>query len=403
MDDATKVRIKCMLSLLDEHQRRLYLAVEAKSLGRGGLKDVSELSGVSMSTIALGMKELDAGGTFKSGLVRKKGGGRRSAVKRFEGLCVELEQLMEPLPEGDSERVLWWTTRSLRKLGGLLCERGFVVSHDVVGNLLNGMGYSLRRHKRLLYLNGLCHDGLAQFRYINGKCLEFIAAGQPVISLVTDGQELVNSFKSGVVRSGLVVSDVEAGGGGFPLEALGRLGSFDVYAVNGGCGFVNLGDLPVGTVEFGVESVLRWWQTLGCRTFPDATWLYIVSDCNGCDDLRGRLWHKQLQQFADVTGLFVCVSHLPSGTSKWVAVAHELFCFTNNTLNNGGGVSVVASAKLISSAAALEELRVVCERDDAVFELGLNFEDLVGLNLTKDVFYGDWNYVISPKASCTDG
>jgi len=57
MDSMTENRINTMLPLLDEKQRRIYLAAEVESIGFGGLKAVHELTGVSMTTIIRGKKK----------------------------------------------------------------------------------------------------------------------------------------------------------------------------------------------------------------------------------------------------------------------------------------------------------------------------------------------------------
>jgi len=50
--------IKEILPLLNEKQRRLFLASCANTLGEGGIKKVSEISGSSRTTIIKGKKEL---------------------------------------------------------------------------------------------------------------------------------------------------------------------------------------------------------------------------------------------------------------------------------------------------------------------------------------------------------
>ena len=54
-----RLRIATMLPELNERQRRLYLATEAKAIGYGGVTRVSRISGISRVTINLGLNELD--------------------------------------------------------------------------------------------------------------------------------------------------------------------------------------------------------------------------------------------------------------------------------------------------------------------------------------------------------
>ena len=57
MDDATRTRISKMVPLLDERQRRIYLALESESLGRGGVDEVRELTGIGRNSLFDGRRE----------------------------------------------------------------------------------------------------------------------------------------------------------------------------------------------------------------------------------------------------------------------------------------------------------------------------------------------------------
>jgi|SRR5665213_394183 len=58
-DALIAARHKRLEGILDERQRRLHAAVEAKVLGHGGVKRVSAATGVARGSILAGMKELD--------------------------------------------------------------------------------------------------------------------------------------------------------------------------------------------------------------------------------------------------------------------------------------------------------------------------------------------------------
>jgi len=62
---------------LTERQRRHFAAIEAKQLGHGGIKEVSEQLGISVVTIRQGILELEAQEVLPDGRVRKEGGGRK--------------------------------------------------------------------------------------------------------------------------------------------------------------------------------------------------------------------------------------------------------------------------------------------------------------------------------------
>ena len=60
---------------LDELQWRLLLGAQARSLGRGGIKRVAELTGVHPDTVGRGARELERG-VEPDGRVRRAGAGR---------------------------------------------------------------------------------------------------------------------------------------------------------------------------------------------------------------------------------------------------------------------------------------------------------------------------------------
>ena len=72
-------RIRIMLPLLDERQRRIFLAVEAKAYGRGSIAAVSRLSGAAPYTIRKGIKEIGCGELIeRQDRIRAQGAGRKN-------------------------------------------------------------------------------------------------------------------------------------------------------------------------------------------------------------------------------------------------------------------------------------------------------------------------------------
>ena len=132
MDSISGNRIKTMLPLLDEKQKRIYLATEAESLGFGGLKAVHKLTGVSMTTIIRGKKELQEGNLDHS-RIRKSGGGRKTIEQKYSNIQDEIEQIIGSSTSGNPENILLWTTKSLRNIERALGEKGFDISHDTIG------------------------------------------------------------------------------------------------------------------------------------------------------------------------------------------------------------------------------------------------------------------------------
>jgi hypothetical protein len=131
-------KFSAILPHLDERQRRLVLAAEARSLGHDGISLVSRASGVSRVTITVGVGELEAGDKPTPGRARRPGAGRRALTDTDPGLLDALDALVEPETRGDPMSRLRWTTRSTRTLANELGAQGHAVSHHSVGRLLSG-------------------------------------------------------------------------------------------------------------------------------------------------------------------------------------------------------------------------------------------------------------------------
>ena len=79
MDKKLETKLKKQLPLLNEKQKRQYLAIEAEAIGYGGISEISRITGVSRSAITRGKKELQEEKTAdkETERLRKKGGGRK--------------------------------------------------------------------------------------------------------------------------------------------------------------------------------------------------------------------------------------------------------------------------------------------------------------------------------------
>jgi len=78
-----KAAIILFFSILDEQQRRLYAGLEAQKMGHGGDRQIAELLGMDVHTVAKGRRELFGGEIEREG-VRKSGGGRKRTEKKHQ-------------------------------------------------------------------------------------------------------------------------------------------------------------------------------------------------------------------------------------------------------------------------------------------------------------------------------
>jgi hypothetical protein len=390
-------RIKMMLPQLNERQKRLFLASEAMSFGRGGIAEVMRCSGASRNTVKKGIAELKNGVVY-DWKVRRSGGGPKFTEDKNPDIRDRIQKIVDGSTYGNPMRVLSYTTESLRKIARKLNDDGIIVSYVTVGEILDAMGYSKQINQKLLQVGAVHPDRNAQFEHINETASMYIAEGIPVISVDTKKKENIGNFKNNGQEYRRKGDPRKVLDHDFPLDALGKIAPYGIYNVNNNVGFVNVGTSH-DTSEFAVESISRWWETVGKHTYPNSGKVYINCDGGGSNGTRARMWKYQLQQFADRTGLEVEVSHFPPGTSKWNKIEHRLFCYISKNWNGKPLVDIQTAVDLIGSTTTTTGLKVICVRDDTEYELAkkVSDEEFSLINLTKILPYCSWNYRISPR------
>jgi hypothetical protein len=116
-------RFKLMQRYLDERTTRLWAGVEALSLGRGGRELVARATGLSRTTVIIGMREVRAKKPPPDLVkVRRKGGGGKRIEVKQPGIYEALEALVEPVARGDPQSPLRWTSKSTRALSAELLK-----------------------------------------------------------------------------------------------------------------------------------------------------------------------------------------------------------------------------------------------------------------------------------------
>src|ERR671928_597854 len=394
---AIKARFDALAPFLDERGRRLFAASEARAAGRGGIEAVSRATGIARSTIGRGLADLRAGAEAFGTRVRRAGGGCKPATKTQPGLLEALDELVQSSIRGDPEAPLRWVSRSQRHLSAALAEGGFRAGQKLVGRLLGKLGFSLQANRKTR--EGAQHpDRDAQFEHINAAVREFQAAGEPAISVDTKKKELVGDFRNGgrELRPKSQPEPVRVHD--FELPDLGKVAPYGVYDLAANAGRVSVG-VDDDTAAFAVESIRRWWQQLGEARYPEARRLVITADCGGSNGVRVRLWKRELQRFANETGLAITVAHLPPGTSKWNRVEHRLFAHISRNWRGKPLVSHQVIVQLISATTTQTGLTVRCEIDASPYPKGIKVTnaEMTALAIERDAFHGEWNYTISPN------
>jgi len=389
-------KFAALLPHLNEKQRRLAAAAEARALGYGGVARVARAAGLSRPTIHKGLAELDLPPTPRR--VRRAGGGRPALSVRDPALPAALDALVEPETRGDPMSPLRWTCKSTRQLAAALTAQGHPVSHSGVADLLRAADYRL--HANVKSLDPVQHpDRDAQFGYLNEQSTAFLAAGLPVISVDTKKKELVGAFKNGGREWQPKGAPERVNVHDFPDPAVGKAIPYGVYDVGHDTGWVTVGQ-DHDTASFAVATIARWWEVVGAPTYPQADRLLICADGGGSNGARTRLWKAELQRFAAATGLTVTVCHLPPGTSKWNKIEHRLFSHISMNWRGRPLVSHEVMVDLIGATTSRTGLRVQAERDTNAYptKVKVSDEEMAALALTRHAFHGDWNYTLHPHA-----
>jgi hypothetical protein len=395
-------KYQTLVLIMDERMRRRWAASEAVALGWGGITAVSEATGLSPTTIRMGIAESRAPEAepdrqTNGPHIRRPGGGRKRLAEEDRTLLTDLETLVSPSTRGDPRSPLRWTCKSTRNLAGALVDRGHRVSHQTVARLLQASGYNLQVNRKSR--EGDSHpDRDAQFEYIANQVRSFQGRGQPVVSVDTKKKELVGDFKNAGREWQPEGSPEEVRCQDFKDKELGKVAPYGVYDQTTDKGWVSVG-VDHDTAQFATETLRRWWSNMGVRVYPGATDLLVTADGGGSNSSRSRLWKVALQGLADRIGVRISVCHFPPGTSKWNKIEHRMFCHITENWRGRPLVSRAVVVNLIGSTKTRAGLRINAELDTSLYETGLKVtdEEFAAIKIKKAKFHGEWNYTISPR------
>jgi hypothetical protein len=397
-EDNIRKRFELLASLLDERAQRLFVGAEAACIGYGGVSLVSRATGVCREAVAEGVKDVTEPERLPKGRIRREGGGRKRTVLKDPTLQTDLESLIEPMTRGDPESPLRWTCKSLRRLSAELNAMGHLTSHRMVAELLHEMKYSLQANKKTI--EGSSHpDRNAQFEHINKAVQGQLDSGQPAISVDTKKKELVGNFKNAGRELRPQGHPERVRVHDFEIKQLGKAAPYGVYDVGQNTGWVSVGT-DHDTAAFAVNTIRRWWYSMGQDVYPGATRLLINADSGGSNGSRVRLWKLELQKMADETGMEISVCHLPPGTSKWNKIEHRLFSFITQNWRGKPLISHEVIVNLIASTRTEKGLTVHSEIDNGSYPKGVKVskKEFDQINITRDNFHGEWNYIIRPRS-----
>ncbi|TAG55569.1 MAG: ISAzo13 family transposase [Cytophagales bacterium] len=345
-DSLLSEKYTLLLPHLNESSKRLYLASEAMSIGRGGISKVSKLTSVSRVTLTAGLKELRSKPALTSSKngIRQSGGGRKKATDLDKNLIEALKKLVAP--------------------------------HTV------GEGFSLQANKKTNE-GGNHPDRDAQFQHINNTSAQFIANGEAVISVDCKKKELIGEFKNSGTEWTLKDNATAVNVYDFVDKDLGKAVPYGVYDIERNQGWVSVG-INYDTAKFAVSSIRNWWHEMGMHVYQESKRIYINADGGGSNSSRSRLWKTELQLLANELNKEIHVSHFPPGTSKWNKIEHKMFSFISMNWRANPLVSLQVIVNLIAATTTTKGLKINAKADTTPYEKGIKVsdEELLLVNVT---------------------
>lgn len=388
---------------LDERGRRRWAAIEARSIGRGGIVAVAEATGMSDRTIRTGIQELESGESLPPGRQRREGAGRHSRKQEQPTLTATLEKMISPTTRGEPTNPLRWTCKSTRQLAAELQRQGFEVGVSTVRGLLKELGYSLQANRKKQ--EGRQHpDRDAQFEHINTRVKARKHRGEPALSVDTQKKEVLGNKSNGGREYEPKGQPRQTDTHDFPDKSKGKAVPYGVYDIHRDEALISVG-ISHDTAKFAVAALRLWWQRLGQQKYRSGKRLLITADSGGSNSSRSRLWKLELQRFADETGLIIEVCHYPPGTSKWNKIEHRVFC---HITRNWRGVPLETHEVVVSSignTSTTSGLEVHAWLDEGIYEKDIKVSDeaLSECVIKRHDFHGEWNYEIHPRSSSKSG
>ena len=384
---------------LNESQRRWFAAQKSLELGYGGIEKIHKITGISRTTIIKGRKELQNFGKKmpSNEHVRHAGGGRKTVDFHNPEIRNDLEKLLEETTIGDPMSPLVWTAKSCRTLASELTKMGHKVCHKTVWTMLTEQGYRLQANRK--DLEGKSHpDRNKQFDEICNLTKSFIKTGDPVISVDTKKKEKVGDFKNNGRVWAKKGNGKKVNAYDFENLASGTAIPYGTYDPKYDEGLVNVG-ISHDTAEFAVQSISKWWYSVGKTHYSKCGRILICADSGGSNGSKVRLWKAELQKFADKIGLKVYVCHYPPGTSKWNKIEHRMFSFISINWRGKPLKTYETVINLISNTSTKNGLKISAKIDKRSYEKGIKItdEEMESLDIHYNRSLPDWNYSIWPR------
>lgn len=389
--------MRAFFQSLSEKDKRRYAALEATKLGHGGITYIAAVLGCSIETIRRGQQELP---TLLADdapeRIRRKGGGRKPYRQTHPEIDTQFLSVIDDYTAGDPmQEQVRWTNLTQEEIAQRLEEHyGTKVSTTVIKKLLTKHGFRQRKALKKKTMKQV-EDRDAQFEKIARLKADYLAKGQPIISIDTKKKELLGPF----YREGRLFTQgvIETYDHDWPSHAEGVVVPHGIYDLVRNRGFVTLGTSR-DTSEFACESLRRWWHAQGRPAWAGATSILLLCDGGGSSGCRHWIFKQDLQQLVDEIGIEIRVAHYPPYCSKYNPIEHRLFPHLTRACKGVLFRSVERVKSLMEKAQTKTGLRVAVEVFDKLYARGrkvaTDFKET--MRILFDEVMPQWNYRVVP-------
>lgn len=298
---------------------------------------------------------------------------------------------------GSPQADIRWTNLRPKAIAERMTKKGTPISRYIACRLLKRHDF-VRRCAQKKKSFKQHPDRNPQFENITRLRKEYLAKGQPVISMDTKKKEMIGNF----YRAGKLYTreTIEVLDHDFPSYSEGKVIPHGLYDIGKNRAHVNLGTSR-DTTEFACDSVAHWWETLGKRDYPRATQLLLTCDGGGSNPSNSPLFRQDLQTLANRIGLEIRIAHYPPYCSKHNPIEHRVFPHVTRACEGVVFKSVSLVKDLIEKTRTSTGLRVTVDILDKVYEAGRKAANCLKstLNIIVDSHLSQWNYTVSPQSS----
>lgn len=385
----------CFYNTLSEKDKRRYAAVEAKKLGHGGIKYISELFGCDEKTIMGGLKDLSSNPTYEFH-IRKKGSGRKKALDIINKIDdVFLEVLKDHTAGNPMKENMFWTNLTQKEISEGMKGKGINISVTVVKQLLKKHGYVKRKQQKKKTIKS-CEGRDEQFKKIRRLKKIYENTDNPIISIDAKKKEQIGNF----YREGTVYAQepVQTYDHDFIDVSEGVVIPYGIYDIKKNKGFVNIGTSHE-TSEFACDSMLYWWQEEGIKNYPNANSILVLCDGGGSNSSRRYVFKEALQKLVNEINMEIRIAHYPPYCSKYNPIEHRMFSHITRACKGVVFKSVELVKELIEKAKTSKGFEVTANVIEKVYETGKKVKEgfKENMKIGFDKILPKWNYKVIPE------